>query len=214
MGKTARYRMMTRYLRSAPTGEQPASGGGAAVAPPATPVPTAPATGPGPPATPAAVEQPLGEAGLKALQAERQLRKAAEDAKAELERQVAALNDKRPADQKVADQLRELTEQLATEKIARLRSQTALEHKITPDYAALLTATTAEDLAAQATLIANLQAAATATAATPATPGHQSHPGQGTPSSGEPPKKTLGDGAAAYEKFKTGGRAPQPASST
>lgn len=211
MGNTARYRM-SRYLRSAPVGEVPATGGGGA--PATAPVTAAvPATGaPGQTAPPVA-DQPLGEAGLRALQSERDARKEAEHAKSEMEKQLAALKDQRPADQKLADQLADITKQLAAERVERLRSQTALKHSISADYLPLLTAATADELEAQGVLVANLQKAAMAAAA-PNTPGHLPHPGQGAPSSGEPSKKTLQDGAATYAARVAASRPTPPASST
>jgi hypothetical protein len=214
---------MSRYLRSAPTGEQPANGGGGAPAQPAQPAgqqgqsngqqgqPAQPANGQQPNGQPAGDQ--LGEAGLKALHAERDARKEAERKLGEMEKQLRELTDQRPADEKLAAQLAEIQKRLEQSEIARMRSDTALTHKITPEYAPLLTATTAEELAAQGALIAQLQAAATAAGNTSTTPGHQPHPGQGTPSSGEPPAKTLTDGQKAYEAFKNKNRPPQPATS-
>lgn len=228
MGITARTRM-ARYLRSAPTVDQPSTGGGGA---PATPPATQPAgggapaagTAPGAPAagqpttpTPPATGEPLGEAGLKALHAERDARREAEQKLAATEKQLKELKDQRPADQRLADQLADITRQLETERIARLRSEAALTHQITPDNAALLTGTTPEELTAQATRIAALQQAATAGTGANGTntiPGHQPHPGQGQPSSGEPPKRTIKDGTDAYTKFKATKAAQQTTSAT
>jgi hypothetical protein len=223
MGITARTRM-ARYLRTVPTGDAPAAGGGGAPAPQLAPAPApgAPAGQPAgaPPAgqpagqpAPATGDQ-LGEAGLKALHTERDARKEAERQLAETKRQLQAATDQRPADQKLADQLADITRQLETERTERLRSQTALQHGITPENAALLTGATPDELTAQATRIAALQQAATAAPGTTTTPGHASHPGQGTPSSGEPPKKTLKDGVDAYASFKATKAVQLPTPST
>jgi hypothetical protein len=224
MGITARTRM-ARFMRTAPTGDAPGTaGGGAPATQPATvPAQGAPAgqpAGGAPPAgqpagqpAPATGDQ-LGEAGLRALHAERDARKEAERKLAELETKHRAVTDQRPADQKLTDQVAELTRNLETERTERLRSQTALQHGIFPENAALLTGATPDELTAQATRIAALQTAATAAAGTPTTPGHQPHPGQGTPSSGEPPKKTLKDGGDAYAKFKATKAVQLPTPST
>jgi hypothetical protein len=225
MGITARTRM-ARYLRTVPTGDAPAAGGGGAPAPQPAPAlaqgaPAGqPAAGAPPAGQPAGQPAPatgdqLGEGGLKALHTERDARKEAERQLAETKRQLQAATDQRPADQKLADQVAELTRNLETERTERLRSQTALHHGITPENAALLTGATPEELTAQATRIAALQQAATATGTTTTTtPGHQPHPGQGTPSSGEPPKKTLKDGSDAYTKFKATKAVQTPTPST
>lgn len=233
MGITARARM-ARFLRSAPLADPLAgtpSGGGASGQqsqqgqPPAgqqgQPA-AAPGTGgqqgqpgtPGTPTAPATGDQ-LGEAGLKALHAERDARKEAERRLSDTEKRLKELTDQRPADQKLADQLAEIQEELSNERIARLRSDAALTHQITPDNLPLLTGTTPDELTAQATRIAALQQAATAAAGANGTitiPGHQPHPGQGLPSGGEPPKKTLKDGADAYDKFKAQHAAPSTTS--
>jgi hypothetical protein len=115
------------------------------VTPKATPTepvkPTEPTTTP-------AVEEPLGESGLKALQAEREARKAAEKRiadfeKAEQEREQAAMSELEKANARA-----EAAEKSAAEAAAQvLRARVASVKKVDAD---LLTGSTEEELTASA----------------------------------------------------------------
>jgi len=127
---------------------------------PQPPAPVVPATEPKP-------DEPLGETGLKALQAERAARQ-------ELEKQLAAfapLKDlaaklgavpaDKPADD-TADRVAALEKQLAEERETRLRLEVAAAKKLTPEQAAWLRGSTADELAKSADeLLALFPAAST-----------------------------------------------------
>jgi hypothetical protein len=148
-------------------------------APPANqpPVP-APAPAGQPPATPppAAGEGELGEAGLKALQAERDARKELEaklkalDPLSTLVDQIRAGAGVPAKDQteveKLASELAEVKKQAADERGQRLRLEVAAEKGLTAAQAAWLSGSTKEEIAARAD---ELKAAFPTTA--PAVPG-------------------------------------------
>ena len=114
-----------------------------------------------PPAQPetAQDDQPLGEAGLKALHREREARKALERrlaALAPLERLAAALAADQGADdgktdvQRLAERLDAYERQLAEERMARWRVEVAAERGLPPELADRLRGSTREELAADA----------------------------------------------------------------
>ncbi|WP_409186483.1 hypothetical protein F9C11_20530 [Amycolatopsis sp. VS8301801F10] len=176
-----------------PAPAPPAAGTPAPGTPPAGPPTTPPAAtgGATPPANPA--DQPLGEAGLRALQAER-------DRVAQLERDLAAsnqkvaefeqagMNDLQKAQAKVA----ELEQKLVTESTERLRLKAATDHGIPATHLHLLTAADEAALKAQAASVQELLTKAGVAATAPAP-----LPGQGTPAT--PVTPTLAAGAALYK---------------
>lgn len=115
------------------------------VDPKATPVePVAPTE------TPAAqaVEEPLGESGLKALQSERDARKAAEKRIADFEAKEKERNDAAMSELEKANARADAAEKSASEAAAKvLRADVAATKKVD---AALLTGTTQEELEASA----------------------------------------------------------------
>jgi hypothetical protein len=123
---------------------------------------TAPALGsmPQPPAPtqpvePAKVDEPLGAGGMKALEAEREARKALEaELKAlaplkELAAKFGAVPAAEPKDD-TADRMAALEKQLAEERDTRLRLEVAAEKSLTPQQAARLAGTSKEELLADA----------------------------------------------------------------
>lgn len=100
--------------------------------------------------------QQLGEGGIKALQAERDARKAAEKAATELQAQIDALNAEKLSDLEKA-QLEAKTAQEAAAKAAKeaLRYKYAAKHGISEEDAELfLTGETEDAVAAQAERLA------------------------------------------------------------
>ena len=197
----------------------PVLGGDGTEAPPVpAPPPTPPAQPPGQPApasqpsgtqTPptSGEDDPLGPAGLKALQAER-------EARAALERRLTALEPlaklasamgvdpgKEPTD---ADKLRErqsaLEKELADERQARWRAEVAQEKKLTAAQATRLVGTTREDLLADADAL--LSAFPTAAPPDPAKPGAarpKPDPAQGA-RPGDKPAASTSSGKSLYEQ--------------
>ena len=113
------------------------------------------------PPEPAQGDQPLGEAGLKALQKEREARKALERQLAELAplKQLADLLGGRPTGDAKTD-LERLTErmdqyerQITEERIARWRAEVAAEKGLSPALAERLRGSTKEELAADADVL-------------------------------------------------------------
>lgn len=116
-------------------------GGGQTPDPALTPTPPAP---PAPPAT----DEKLGESGIKALQAERDARKAAEDQLKALRQQIEDAS--KTAEQKAADDLA-AARKAATESAARaLRYEVAASKGLDLKLAPRLTGTTQEELEADA----------------------------------------------------------------
>ncbi len=143
-----------------PAPDAPAKGTEAPQNPPTEP----PKADPGTPAP-----SDLGDAGKKALEAERTARKTAEKA---LQDALKAADAGKSAEQRLADQMAELNGKFEAAERARLRLEVASEHNIPRDYHDLLTATDADALRAQAEKVAALVRAS-------ATPSHQPVPGQG-----------------------------------
>lgn len=132
-------------------------------------------------------DEPLGEGGIKALNAERDARREAEKALKDMQAQIddlkpAAERLKEIEDQQKSDldkaneRLAELEGKAAKADTERLRYQIALKHEITEEDAQLwLTATSEEDLTKQAERFAELRGTE---------PKKQPDPGQGP----RPPK--------------------------
>lgn len=141
-----------------------------------TPNESEPAGG-GKPAEPAAKtgeqettpDEPLGDGGKKALQAERDARKAADQKVKDLEKQIEDSN--KSAEQRVVDDLKTAQAELATAKTQALKYEVAAEAGLDLKLAARLTGTTREELVADATALKEL------VGATPNTP--QPDPNQG-----------------------------------
>jgi hypothetical protein len=147
----------------------PVMGGDGTTAPPPTAVPPTavppanPATPPAqPPAQPPANDdRPLGPAGEKALQAERDARKALEQKLAPLQALVDAVTGGKPAGGKtdievIREQLEAQSKTIAEQQVALLRSDVAVEKKFTPGQAAELRGSTREELAAHADKLVKL----------------------------------------------------------
>lgn len=176
----------------------------APVAPPvpAPPVPTPPPVPPvvvPPVITPVVpdLDAPLGEPGLRALQAERDLRKQEETARKALEAQLTAyqqrdMTELQVAQAKAADWERKHVELSAV----NTRNSIALEFGITGDDLVFLTGTTEDDLRAQATRAKTLIEGRIAATAPPAfVPNPGQAPGTGTP---PPVAATVDAGKALY----------------
>ena len=165
-------------------------------------------TQPVPETQPAPVEapdEPLGEKGLKALQEEREARKA-------LEKQVAefapllelakglrgAVPGEEPSDtDKLAAELEQMKTEVAQERLGRLRLEVATAKGLTAAQAARLQGTTAEELQADADALLALFPTQT-------TPEAPKGP-RGDPAQGARPGGTAGgiqSGAAKYEARK------------
>ncbi|SFO59902.1 hypothetical protein [Amycolatopsis rubida] len=141
-----------------------------------TPTPTPPEPPAGDPPKEAAKEEPLGEGGIKALQAERDARKALEkklEGLAPLEKLAAALGATGGAEQgkteieQITERLANHEKQLAEANEARWRAEVANAKKLTPEQAAELRGSTAEELAAHADRLLALFPTAPASSGTP-----------------------------------------------
>jgi hypothetical protein len=155
--------------------------GGAEDTPPAPAAPAAPPAvppvGATPPAAPDPLDAPLGEPGLRALQAERERAAAAERERDELARWKAEQEQQNLTElERERARATAAEEALATERTQRLRLQAAAEHSIPAEYLLLLTATDEAALKQQAESVAALVAAKSA-GPTPPAP----LPGQGAP---------------------------------
>ncbi|MGO3325323.1 capsid assembly scaffolding protein Gp46 family protein [Gordonia sp. (in: high G+C Gram-positive bacteria)] len=176
-----KQQMRLRFIEGGEGGD---GGGGT---PPADPKPTDPPEGDG--------DEPLGEAGKKALAAERATVK-------DLRAQIKALEDAAKATPEpkpepktegddVADQLAELKKQLDDEKAARTAAETAalrsrLGAKLPAELLDLLTGTTEEEITAQVeTLAQHIK-----TGPTP------------NPQQGQAPGNTGGSIAAGRDRYK------------
>lgn len=159
-----------------------------------TPAPaqeTAPAPTPAPPApTP---DAPLGQGGEAALKAERAARKQAEKDLKDLQDRLKAIEDKDKSElEKATARLAELESSYSTERATRLRLEIASEFGIGKDDLILLTASTEDDLRAQAERI---QARIASSGLVPPKP----LPGQGTPPAA-PNTGSVAAGAALYRQ--------------
>lgn len=118
------------------------------------PTPPTPPTPPAPPAT----DEKLGEAGIKALTAEREARKQAEDQLKALKQQIEDAD--KTAEQKAAEALA-AAQKAATESAARaLRYEVAAAKGLDLKLAPRLTGSTQEELEADADTLKELLAAA------------------------------------------------------
>lgn len=101
-------------------------------------------------------DESLGEAGIKALQAEREARKQAEKSAHDLQSQLDALNAAKLTDLEKAQQAAKVAEDAASAaRVEALRYKVAAVHGISADDAELLlTAGTEEAMTAQAERIA------------------------------------------------------------
>ncbi|GAB3656514.1 hypothetical protein [Glycomyces tarimensis] len=166
-----------------PTPTAPA--GGIPTTPPAgdPPAPTPPA---GEPQTPSTTDEPLGEAGLRALQSERQRVKDLEDKLKGLEplnNLVEAIrggqhvpDDDKTEVEKLAAQIEQLQQTAESERLARLRIEVATAAGLTPQQAARLQGNNAEELAADAAALKELFGVAPEDPAAPAAQGGPRRP--------------------------------------
>ncbi|APU20941.1 hypothetical protein [Actinoalloteichus sp. GBA129-24] len=144
-----------------------------------------------------AVTESLGDPGKAALSAERKRANEAERKLKEFESRVREFEDRDKSDLERASAERErLQAELATERATRLRLSVAAEHDIPRDYHHLLTASSEEELTAQAKTVSEL-------VALKAAPQFAANPAQGKRSA-ESSTPTLEGGAAAYaDRFGT-----------
>lgn len=117
---------------------------------PEAPKPTPPAKAPETPAgdQPKDEGKPLGEAGIKALQTERDARAAAEKALADLRKEIE--DSTKSAEQKAAEALTAAQKAAEENAVKALRYEVAAEKGISLALAARLTGSTREELAADA----------------------------------------------------------------
>jgi len=175
--------LRARLLRDGEPGGEPAAGGGGT-----PPVPT-------PPAQPPAPGDQLGESGKAALDAERKARRDAEKTAKDLEARLKAIEDKDKTElEKATARVAELEQNWTTERATRLRLEIASEFEVGKDDLVLLTATTEDDLRAQAERI---KARNDAAAGRPPAP----LPGQGTPPAA-PKTGSVSAGADEYRRRK------------
>jgi predicted RNase H-like nuclease (RuvC/YqgF family) len=175
---------------------------------PDAPIETQPlpeAAEPAPVDNPEPADKPLGEAGEKALKAEREARKALEKQVAEMAPLLDLVKGLRgavpgvePTDmEKLAAELEEFKAEATKERLARLRIEVATTAEIPLELAARLQGTTAEELAADAEALKALFPTQT----TPEVPQGR----RGDPAQGARPGGTSGgiqSGAAKYEARK------------
>jgi colicin import membrane protein len=96
----------------------------------------------------------LGENGVKALQAEREARKAAEKAVADLNAKLQGFEDAKLSDIERANKAAaDAAAELATLRTENARSKVALEKGVPADLIEFLTGDTAEDMAAKADVL-------------------------------------------------------------
>lgn len=92
--------------------------------------------------------EPLGEGGIKALQAERDARKQAEKERDDLLKQID--DSKKTAEQKAADDLKAARDESASNALKALKYEVAAEKEIPLRFASRLTGTSKEELLADA----------------------------------------------------------------
>lgn len=104
-------------------------------------------------------DEPLGEAGKKALQREREARKAAEKARTEAEAKVREFEDRDKSElQRANERAAELEEQATKAQAEALRYRIATKHRISDDDAeTFLTATDEDTLTRQAERLVELR---------------------------------------------------------
>ncbi len=102
-------------------------------------------------------DEPLGPAGKRALQAEREARQALEKKYAPLEKLAAALagdtSDGKNEVEKLNERFADLEKQLSEERHGRLREKVAREHQLPDDLAEVLKGDTEEELKAHAEVL-------------------------------------------------------------
>lgn len=98
-----------------------------------------------------ATDEPLGDAGKKALDAERREKRAAEKRAAELETRLKEFEDRDKTEaQKLAERAEAAERSLAELQANALRAEVALERGLTPSQAKRLIGSTREELEADA----------------------------------------------------------------
>lgn len=161
----------------------------AGATPPTPPVPADPASGNQPDPN----DQPLGETGLRALQAERDARAAAERAAAELAARVKSFEDaNKSAEERAAEQLAEAQRTAVENANKALRYEVAAEAGLPLTAAGRLQGSTREELLADA---ASLKALIGSAQSAPGTPKPDPRQGGGE----HEPVASLASGRAAYE---------------
>jgi|GEM_PF-2417628 len=120
-------------------------------------------------------ESALGDAGKRALAAERKARKDAEKQLAELKRE--AERAKMTEQQRAADDLRQATEKAAAERLENLRLRAALKHGITDEYLDLIDGADGDAIEAKAAKVAALTKQGQERDAVPAIGSQPVHPG-------------------------------------
>ncbi|WP_432794488.1 hypothetical protein [Rhodococcus ruber] len=169
------------------TDPAPQDQGGAT--PPATAAPTDPAAAKQPDPN----DQPLGETGLRALQAERDARAAAERAAAELAARVKSFEDaNKTAEERAAEQLAEAQRTAAENATKALRYEIAAEAGLPLSAAGRLQGSTREEMLADAVSLKSLIGAVQPG---PTTPKPDPRQGGGQ----HEPIASLESGRAAYE---------------
>ncbi len=128
------------------------------------------------------------DAGRRALAAERATATAEKKRADDLAARLQEIEDKDRSElEKATARYAELEKSYVAEQAQRLRLQVATQHKIGPDDLVLLTGTTEDDLNAQATRIAALNAAQAAAAAAPT---FAANPAQAAGNGSPPTKKS------------------------
>lgn len=106
------------------------------------------------PADAATTTQELGDGGIKALQAEREARKAAEKTNAELAKRLKEFEDSKLSElEKAQNAAAESAAELAKLRKDNIRNTVALSKGVPADLVEFLTGETAEDVAAKADLL-------------------------------------------------------------
>lgn len=163
-----------------------------------TPEPTAPAAGATPPADPQAPPADLGDAGKRALTAEREARRTAEAEAAALRKQIEDAT--KTAEQKAADDLRAAQAEAATNAAKALRYEVAAEAGLPLALAARLTGSTRDELAADAETLKTLIPAGATPPRTPAP----------DPSQGPRPVDPAAAEDAEFQQFAAAMKLPTP----
>lgn len=140
-------RIRRLMLINEPTTGEPA-GGGQPTPPAATDPSDSGTTAAGEPGDTSKGDEPLGEGGIKALQAERDARKQAEKERDDLLKQID--DSKKTAEQKAADDLKTARDESAGHALRALKYEVAAEKDIPLKFASRLTGATKEELLADA----------------------------------------------------------------
>lgn len=130
---------------------------------PAPEPPADPPTPADPPADPPAAPDDLGDKGKKAIDREREARKAAEKAQKDLAAKLKEYEDRDKSEtQRLADELAALKAEHAKSAREALVARVAMTHKLDADDLDLLHGETEDELVARAKRIQSLKSAATA----------------------------------------------------